>query len=296
MSFTSTWTPAEDAELARLRALGYGTKRAARAMGKSFGRIAGRARYLNLHSPPLRGHGLPENHHAVVMGRTLFPGSVQDPADAPRLLKPGAYSYKLGHRVTKGAWRGMPIFSLTLEERATCPRSCAVWSWCYGNTSPLRARIGHGPAMEARLARELAALQALHPRGFIVRLHMLGDFYSTEYVALWALWLRQFPALRVFGYTAWPASTPIGGAVAWLARGNFARFAIRLSSRHVAARHTVVVDSVREAVRRGAIVCPAQTGATRACSTCALCWSPAARGRTNAFLRHGMIGGRIKDG
>ena len=124
-----------------------------------------------------------------------------------------------------------------------------------------------------------------------MRLHMLGDFYSLEYVQLWRRWLVRDPALRVFGYTAWHPSTPIGGALRFLARTNWDRFAIRLSSAAVGTRRTIVVAKAADAVKRGAIVCPAQEGKTRSCATCGLCWAPAAQRRTVAFLRHGMRGG-----
>ena len=56
--------------------------------------------------------------------------------------------------------------------------------------------------MEARLEREIEVLDVRHGGGFVVRLHVLGDFYSVEYVGLWRRLLRQYPTLRVFGYTA----------------------------------------------------------------------------------------------
>ena len=55
--------------------------------------------------------------------------------------------------------------------------------------------------MEARLEREIEVLDVRHGGGFVVRFHVLGDFYSVEYVGLWRRLLRQYPTLRVFGYT-----------------------------------------------------------------------------------------------
>ena len=43
--------------------------------------------------------------------------------------------------VTKGRWRGYPVFTLTLEERATCPSYCEQWDECYGNNMPFGARL-----------------------------------------------------------------------------------------------------------------------------------------------------------
>ena len=89
---------------------------------------------------------LGDHHPAVVEGRTLFPSRVEHPDQRPRLLVGGHNSRKIGRQVMKGRWKGFPIFTLTLEERATCPRSCAVWNDCYGNTSNWARRIQFGRA------------------------------------------------------------------------------------------------------------------------------------------------------
>jgi hypothetical protein len=58
----------------------------------------------------------------------MFPSRVFDPDEVQRVLKDGHQSRKIGKFVTKGKMRGFPIFTLTLEERATCPRSCLAWA------------------------------------------------------------------------------------------------------------------------------------------------------------------------
>ena len=63
-------------------------------------------------------------------------------------------------------------------------------------------RVEAGPELEARLERQIEVLDVRHGGGFVVRFHVLGDFYSVEYVGLWRRLLRQYPTLRVFGYTA----------------------------------------------------------------------------------------------
>jgi hypothetical protein len=70
--------------------------------------------------------GLRQDHPAAVEGRTIFPRSVVGAADSPRLLVSGHNNSKLGKEVLRGSRAGWPIFHLTLEERATCPRSCPV--------------------------------------------------------------------------------------------------------------------------------------------------------------------------
>ncbi len=38
---------------------------------------------------------------------------------------------KLGKKVTRGILKGMPIYTVTLEERSTCSETCAHWFTCY---------------------------------------------------------------------------------------------------------------------------------------------------------------------
>lgn len=221
-------------------------------------------------------------HAAVVEARTIFPTTVRDRA-GERILKSGHNSPKIGKVVVKGAWSGFPIFTLTLEERATCPTSCKEWRSCYGNRMPFAHRFEAGPDLEERIEGELAALQTKHSRGFVVRLHVLGDFYSRAYVDRWATWLDQFPALRVFGYTAWPETSLIGQSINGLRRRQWSRFAVRISNGDPKMGPAARTVDDRSAVRRD-IQCPAQTGASLCCATCALCW--AAPGKTIVFATH----------
>lgn len=228
------------------------------------------------------GHGvtLSPDHPAAVEGRTLFRGRAVHPDTRPRVLIDGHNSRKIGGRVMKGAWRGFPIFTLTLEERATCPRSCEQWLSCYGNGMRWPSRLEAGPALEKRLWEDLEAKQKKHPAGFVVRLHVLGDFYSTDYVDVWAEALDTFPALRVFGYTAHPIDSPIGTAIRELIGLHPDRFKLRFSGLDAPEFGAVVADSADDTQH---LVCPAQTGKTDCCATCALCWST---DRTIAFLKH----------
>lgn len=230
--------------------------------------------------PGSRHVHLRDDHPAVVEGRSLFPSRVEHPDQRPRLLIDGHNSRKIGRTVMKGKLRGCPIFTLTLEERATCPRTCLEWKTCYGNTSNWSRRIKHGRALEERLWEELADKQRRHPGGFLVRLHVLGDFYSTDYVELWAEALEAYPALHVFGYTARHPDSDIGEVIAQLLGAHPDRWHIRFSGVDAPANGSIVVDHAEETER---LVCPAQSGKTDCCATCALCWQT---DRTIAFLRH----------
>lgn len=246
------------------------------------------------HTTTLRRHSTPtkraEKHHAGVVlsalhpahrsGRSIFPSRVFDPDEVRRVLKDGHQSRKIGKTVTKGPRRGWPIFTLTLEERATCPRTCKAWSFCFGNSMQAAERIVAGDQLLKALTLELKALQALHPRGFMVRLHVLGDFYSEQYVRFWISALEAFPALHVFGFTARLPGTPIGDMLWALADEQWDRFAIRFSG--LVSREKASIIQGDEG-SDGAIPCPAQTGKTEVCGSCMLCVSST---RSISFARH----------
>jgi len=297
MSKPDTWDPDEIAQFVRFYEVGVPEKEMLRLFpGKTVGQFRGKAINMQLHrSRPTGAYVLAANHPAVVRGRTMYPESVRDPRDAPELLPSGRNQRKLGTRISKGPWAGFRIFSLTLEERATCPSSCHAYRNCMGNGMQFAARNAAGPALERLLSVELGRLQRTYPAGFAVRLHVLGDFYSVDYVAAWEHWLDEYPALHVFGYTARDTSDPIGAAVLRLAKQRWDRFAIRLSSPDPAPERAITLwemPNFSELKSRGIIVCPAELGKTKGGGSCALCWSPAARNKTIAFLAHGGRRGR----
>jgi hypothetical protein len=238
------------------------------------------------HRPPGKPYTLAPDHHAVQRGVSLFHnGRWSDPRfDEASLLKRGHNNRKIGDRVTKGRWFGKHIYTLTLEERATCPVTCAHWEDCYGNKMNWPTRWAHGFFLEQRLDDELRTLARKHPSGYVIRLHVLGDFYSPEYVNRWRQWLKEIPELNVYGYTAWKRGTAIGDAVIALRDESWDRFAVRLSNADEsdAATATVYETQIRGR-REGGIVCPAQSNDAECCATCGLCWQV----RTNiVFMAH----------
>lgn len=251
-----------------------------------------RARFKTTAIDPQRVTELDDTHSAVEGAHTIFPKSVTAAWDTDRLLVSGHNNAKLGKVVEKGAWEKMPIFHLTLEERATCPNTCPLWKGCYGNAMHLARR--HDARSENFLdflRAEVWLMARSFPDGFVIRLHTLGDFYSVEYVAFWRELIERLPMLRVWGYTAREPGDPIREALEALTAEHWDRFAIRWSNTH-GYQGAIVVDTVEEA--GDAIPCPAQHTAaeaeakTASCSACGLCWATSARGKTIAFLRHGM--------
>lgn len=213
------------------------------------------------------------DHPAIVAGHSIFHVTVREPGGEP-VLKSGMNNRKIGREVRKGRWAGMPIWTLTLEERATCPDSCAFWRDCYGNKMNWARRFRHGDRLEDALEAQLGLLQRKYPRGFVVRLHVLGDFFSADYVYAWLAWLQMFPALRVFGFTAWPERSPIGDAVAVVTRLHADRWWIRASN-GPGMRSTVTARA--GSVPADAVLCPFESGQTATCGTCGLCWTTAKR-------------------
>ena len=238
-------------------------------------------------SVPLNGRSAslpPHDHPAIMGGHTIYPTTVRAARSADRwALKTADNSRKIGGEIVKGKWKGFPAYTLTLEERATCPRSCHHWRSCMGNRMQWADRVAAGPDLEWRLPREVALLDVDHPSGFVVRLHLLGDFYSVAYVELWRTLLERHSALRIYGYTARWGDDPIAAALARLARdAGWDRFAMRFSNAPSETRSTISVEHPYQ-VPPDAILCPEQVGKTESCSTCALCWQSE---RRIAFLQH----------
>ena len=226
---------------------------------------------------------LPLAHPALTDRRTIYPTTVVSPAEHPRCLIHGKNSRKISGEVQKGTLKGMPIYTLTLEERATCPVSCRHWRSCYGNNMHLAKRFKHGPELERWLPLEVAMLMRAHPDGVLIRLHVVGDFYSVEYVQLWRQMLEEHPNLHVFGFTARiDKGCQICAEIARTVAEHWPRFAIRFSNSPEVDIATVSIEHPLQAPA-DSMICPAQTGQTESCGTCALCWTSTKR---IAFLQH----------
>lgn len=90
--------------------------------------------------------------------------------------KSGDNARKIGARILKGRWKDYAVYTLTLEERKTCPTSCHHWRSCFGNKMHLADRVAAGPDLLWRLEREIALLEIRHPGGFAVR-YKTGALY-----------------------------------------------------------------------------------------------------------------------
>lgn len=239
---------------------------------------------------------LPIGHPALVENRTLFPTTVVDvnPDYAGKVLVSGVNNRKLGETVTKGKFKGYALYGLSLEERATCPVSCSARAFCYGNGMQMarRHRISDPEYFYAKVESEIAEILAGRVEGLLIRLHVLGDFPSVDYVAFWSDMLAEHEKLACYGYTHRLSKNlggdEIGDAIMSLKSQYPDRFRIRWSA-DKAFPDGAIVSSVIPATSRtkDGIVCPAQTDATACCASCGLCWEASARKETIVFIKHG---------
>lgn len=228
---------------------------------------------------------------AIAGQRTVYPSTVRAVArptlgevQTESVLKPGSHNSKLGLRVEKGRFTGYHIYSLSLEERKTCPRYCERWVNCYGNNMPRAHRFAHGQPLEDRIEVELQQLLS-NPRlpGVLLRLHALGDFYSRGYVDFWRrlLMKESMARLAIFGYTALSRDSEIGRRVFSVSCEQGPRFMIRWSSsddnEHMGA--TWYEDKPPS----WAFACPEQTNKVATCAKCGACWNGS---KTVAFKMH----------
>ena len=243
---------------------------------------------------------LTKTQAAILSARSVFKNTVKSVSDgmskSERAIKPSK-NVKLGKTVKIGRLTGSKIYTLTLEERKTCPASCAHWETCYGNNMHLATRYTVDASLLVQIEKDLAFYNS-KGKPFLVRLHVLGDFASVKYVAFWARMLGLFEHLNVYGYTARLKGTPIGDALLSL---RSERFMVRQSgnfrSRTLSALSFDDKRATKKLANKTAFVCPTQiadkTDRTLAkkdqttlvsdCGNCGLCWTAK---KAVVFLTH----------
>lgn len=234
---------------------------------------------------------LPTGHLALTENRTLFPSTVVDVDEnfEGDVLVSGQNNRKLGKTVTKGKFKGYELYGLSLEERATCPTHCSARGYCYGNTMQLarRHRIVDLDLFELALQDQITDILETS-EGVLVRLHVLGDFQSVDYIRVWAKLLIKFDGLACYGYTHHSPDDAFGISIQNLKDMFPDRFRIRWSGETKRQDGAIVINEIPSGPRfNGALVCPAQTDATACCASCGLCWEGASKKETIAFIKHG---------
>ena len=205
---------------------------------------------------------------------TMYPKSRRAVADCKSVLKQCG-NKKLSKDklpvIKKGRFKGYVIYTLTLEERATCPRYCYHWDDCYGNNMRFAHRIEHGFELEKQLAIEVEERCGLY-RGVIIRLHILGDFYSKQYVEFWDCQLDLYDNLAIWGFTGHSPESDIGHSIRYTRWCYGDRFAVRFSNAPDWQFSANSAD-LYEPVKNKSVICPEQTGQTESCATCTICWA-----------------------
>ena len=212
---------------------------------------------------------------------TIYQKGIKDPKTAKNVLKPGSNNAKLGFKVTSKKWQGKRLYSLTLVERETCPKSCHHWNDCYGNNMPFAHRYDTF-GLIPKLRSEIAQLMEKHKDGIVIRLHVLGDFFSVRYVRFWEEMLLEYPKLALFGYTAREKHTDIGKAI-WLLNNRYEERCVIRVSKNENSLGIGKLFAANEGFEGKAFDCPEQTGKVKSCAACGLCWTAK---KTVRFLSH----------
>ena len=211
----------------------------------------------------------------LVQAITIHPKARRSPLDTT-ILKSVSANSKLGkgdNVISKGHWAGMPMYQMSLEERATCPSSCKQWAACFANNMAFAHRIDHThPQFMELLGLEIKSLALKYKHGFVIRPHIIGDYFNAEYAAFWIEQTALYPNLRVFGFTHWPRDSIIGRMInEW---NKNPRVWIRFSDQG---------GDMSANVEGEGFPCPEQTGKTQSCLTCGACWSTT---RAVSFKQH----------
>lgn len=208
---------------------------------------------------------LKENNPALAKAITIHQRAKRSPLDT-NILKSVSANSKMGkgdNLIVKGKWAGMPMFQMSLEERATCPSDCLQWRSCFANNMAFAHRIDHThPDFLSRLSGEIDALCSRYRFGVVIRPHVVGDFFSAEYAQFWVDKADQHKNLYLFGFTHRKRDTDIGQV---LLKGNH--------NPQVWIRFSDQGGPMSANVEGEGFQCPEQTKKTQSCLTCGACWT-----------------------
>ena len=147
---------------------------------------------------------LNSEHPALAEARTIHTKYVFDAEDYKFDIIKKANNVKLLDKkdkvITKGIWKNLPMYTLTLEERATCSSDCEHWDDCYGNNVGMAHRFKANQALMDKMEIQLEAMAKKNPLGFVIRLHILGDFWSVAYVRWWERMIQIYTNMKICKY------------------------------------------------------------------------------------------------
>ena len=222
---------------------------------------------------------------AIENGRTIYTNNVFSSVNYASNLLKVSNNNKLGKFVTKGRHKNKYLYSLSLEERKTCPTNCFHWKTCYGNNMPFAHRFTANKNLLVKLHKEIKLLSKKHKEGILIRLHVVGDFYSVAYVKFWKKMLSLYPNISIFGYTARKPFSEIGKEIVKLRNKLWNRFSVRLSNNvtHKLTANSEDLLSEKLLLSNNVIglkcqsshyvICPEQLNKVENCASCGLCWN-----------------------
>ena len=220
---------------------------------------------------------LQKTHKAIVNASTLYSASkflIRNVTNyTPRVLKLST-NKKLGKVVKKGKHKGKRILTLTLIERETCTDECEHYTTCYGNNMPFAHRFEVNEAFMVRLESDIEYYVQKYPEGILIRLHVLGDFESIQYIEFWNRMLYTYSTIAIYGYSRnhitskYKHISDIGYKIIRVRTTHKERFAIRFSNK-IDEEYSA---NSRDITDKG-ITCLAQVKTDVSCSDCTLCWS-----------------------
>ena len=220
---------------------------------------------------------LKETHNAIVNHTTLYNASqftIRDVSNYKHRVLKLSTNKKLGKVITKGKHKGKVMLTLTLIERETCTNECEHYTTCYGNNMPFTHRFEVNEAFMIRLESDIGYYVKKYPQGILIRLHVLGDFESIQYVEFWNRMLHTYSSIAIYGYSRnhitskYENISAIGYKIIAIRNIHKDRFAIRFSNKlddEFSANSRDITDK--------GITCLAQVKTNVSCSDCTLCWS-----------------------
>ena len=194
------------------------------------------------------------------------------------------------------------VFVWNLPMRATCPGAS---EWCRSNCYNLDMRqeiypiqrwqqnwwwsLNDPATLETRIFQQLSEYSK---KRIGVRLHSCGDFYSTDYIAMWYKICTMFPDIQFWGYTRSWAVDSLLNSLSHLASLNnvnlFASWDSSMEQEPTGWRKSIVVSTNKDVVRSflegNTFICPEQYSQIGCCADCGFC---ARYGKANViFVLH----------
>lgn len=181
------------------------------------------------------------------------------------------------------------IFVWNMPMRATCPGSSA---WCRLNCYNLDSRQEIFPiqqwqqnwwwalndpiALQKRISQQLSEHNG---KRIGVRIHSCGDFYSTDYIAMWHKICMMFPWVQFWGYTrSWVVTGLLESlsCIAALSNVNlFASWDNTMQQVPTGWRKSIVASTNDEVMQnfheKNSFICPEQYLQVGCCADCGFC-------------------------